>query len=458
MVKVDQTGKVTAISKGKATVTVTSSDGQSSDECEIEVYIPISSLAMTKDEYILFPNNELQLNVQIQPSDATNKKLKYSNSDSNVVQVDTDGKVTAISSGRAELTIEPEEGVGTAKCTIFVVSMSLDKEEFVYDGTSKRPKVTVTASEYTLKEGEDYTVDYVDNVSEGEATVTVTGINSYKGSLQKTFYIKLDKPQIVRNGEKVELTALAQGNASIIYTKDGSDPTLDNGIKYNGKNLALDVYPGYIKAIAVDRFGHAGDINTLTLYDVSLNKTSLRLEKGAEDKLQAKVLPEDAPDKNVVWRSSDESIVKVDQNGKVSAVSKGKATVTATSSDGASCATCEVEVIIPVTSLSMKETEYILYTEDELQLDVQVQPDNANNKGVTWTSSNTAVATVDANGNVTAVAKGTTTITATAKDGSGKSASCEVTVIQPVTKITLSNTSIDLKVSDTATITATATR
>jgi hypothetical protein len=67
-----------------------------------------------------------------------------------------------------------------------------------------------------------------------------------------------------------------------------------------------------------------------------------------------------------------------------------------------------------------------------------VQPDDAANKSILWSSSDTAVATVNSvTGVVTGKAPGTATITATAQDGSGVSASCEVTVYQPVTSVSL---------------------
>ena len=91
-----------------------------------------------------------------------------------------------------------------------------------------------------------------------------------------------------------------------------------------------------------------------------------------------------------------------------------------------------------------------------------VSPSNANNKNVNWTSSNTNVATVSktttASGTavtITAKGKGTATITAMAADGSGKKATCNVTVNQPVTGISLSQTTAALATGDTLNLTAT---
>ncbi len=75
---------------------------------------------------------------------------------------------------------------------------------------------------------------------------------------------------------------------------------------------------------------------------VTLDKTEATLKVGDSLTLKATVVPDDTTDKTVVWSSSDPSVAKVDENGKVTAVAAGKATITATV--GGVSATCEVEV------------------------------------------------------------------------------------------------------------------
>ena len=107
---------------------------------------------------------------------------------------------------------------------------------------------------------------------------------------------------------------------------------------------------------------------------------------------------------------------------------------------------------ILVTSITLNKTSLSLQEGQEETLQVTVKPDNATNKTVTWTSSNTSVATVDGSGKVTAKAKGSATITCKANDGSGKSATCSVTVTDPIiepTAITISPSSKTINVGDT---------
>ncbi len=77
---------------------------------------------------------------------------------------------------------------------------------------------------------------------------------------------------------------------------------------------------------------------------ITLDKTSINLVEGNSDKLTATVLPEDAVNKKVVWSSSDETIATVDQEGNVTAIKEGQATITAKVENTDLTATCEVNV------------------------------------------------------------------------------------------------------------------
>ncbi|HIG0362331.1 TPA: Ig-like domain-containing protein [Clostridium sporogenes] len=77
---------------------------------------------------------------------------------------------------------------------------------------------------------------------------------------------------------------------------------------------------------------------------ITLDKTSMDLIEGSSDKINAKVLPEDATNKEVVWSSSDEKIATVDKDGKVTAIKEGQAIITAKVEGTDLTATCKVNV------------------------------------------------------------------------------------------------------------------
>lgn len=190
---------------------------------------------------------------------------------------------------------------------------------------------------------------------------------------------------------------------------------------------------------------------------ITLNENTLALTVGRSETLTATVLPDNATNKNVTWESSDSRVATVDENGKVTAVKQGTATITVKSvSNDTVTDTCDVTVtdqIFPVTGVALTPDNAELYVGETKNLMVVFTPSNATNKNVTWESSNTAVATV-ADGVVTAVGKGTATITVTTADGN-HTATCEVTVKIPVSRVTLNPTSTALVVGNTKQLTAT---
>jgi uncharacterized protein YjdB len=190
-----------------------------------------------------------------------------------------------------------------------------------------------------------------------------------------------------------------------------------------------------------------------TITSIALNKTSLSLNEGESEQLVVTIIPENATDKSLIWTSSDESIATVDENGKVTAVSKGKATITATACDGSGkSASCSVTVKRLVSSITLDKTSLIIHNSETVKLIASVIPDTANNTAITWTSSDPSVASVSSSGAITGKSRGKTTITATAKDDSGVWAACEVEVLQYVTGISMDQASLFLWEGTTACI------
>ena len=150
---------------------------------------------------------------------------------------------------------------------------------------------------------------------------------------------------------------------------------------------------------------------------LTMNQTSLTLEEGKTSALTVPPSPADATVTNVTWKSSNTSVATVD-NGKVTAVKKGSATITATTANGVK-ATCKVTVTpeIKVSSVTVDPSSLTLEVGDSEYLSASVYPANATDDSVEWESSDTSVATVNSSGKVTAVAPGSARITATSENG-----------------------------------------
>lgn len=159
---------------------------------------------------------------------------------------------------------------------------------------------------------------------------------------------------------------------------------------------------------------------------VILDKTGMDLVEGETATLHPTVLPEDTTDKTVTWTSSNTAVASV-EDGTVTAVSEGTATITATC--GAAFATCQVNVRrpeFPVTSVTLDYSSLTLLKGEVKLLTATVLPENATNPSVTWTSSDPAVVKVS-EGKLEAISAGKATISAKAGN---ITASCEVTVTQ----------------------------
>lgn len=89
-------------------------------------------------------------------------------------------------------TLEGNTYHGTANITNGVIkeeNITLSQNTYTYDGTEKKPNVTVKIGDITLEEGTDYTVEYKDNINAGESKVIVKGTGSYNTTVEKTFTI-----------------------------------------------------------------------------------------------------------------------------------------------------------------------------------------------------------------------------------------------------------------------------
>ncbi|RHT31115.1 hypothetical protein DW711_15275 [Ruminococcus sp. AM27-16] len=167
---------------------------------------------------------------------------------------------------------------------------------------------------------------------------------------------------------------------------------------------------------------------------IKVSQDTLMLTKKDETaQLSAEVVPSYADNTRVTWKSSDESVVTVDEKGKVTAVGNGTATITVTSVSGNYTATVAVTVKIPVEieKISIEaEKETLTKIGESTELKVKIEPENADAQKLIWKSDNEMVAAVDENGKVTAIGNGMAIITVTTEYGKN-TASIIITVKIP---------------------------
>ena len=188
---------------------------------------------------------------------------------------------------------------------------------------------------------------------------------------------------------------------------------------------------------------------------IRLKENNVTVELGKTGYIGAIYEPENASDKVLYWSSSNENVAKVNE-GVITSVGKGTATLTAISRAGGKTASCKVTVTKidkALKSITMNTSKVSLKIGETGWVGVTYNPSNATNKVLTWKSSNEKVATVK-EGTIKAVGLGTATLTATSEDG-GKTATCKVTVTdgkKHIESISLKTDSIEMKPGEGKTI------
>lgn len=157
-----------------------------------------------------------------------------------------------------------------------------------------------------------------------------------------------------------------------------------------------------------------------------------KLEQGKTASTKVNVLPTTASDKRVTYKSADESICTIDENGVITGVHWGSTTVTATTKDGGFTSVLHVNVTLDVPcGVDLSHNELELVEGEVFVLSAEVDAPVAVNKNVTYESSDLNIVTVDSNGKLKAHKAGTAIITVTTELGE-QTDMCIVTVKEGV--------------------------
>ena len=140
-----------------------------------------------------------------------------------------------------------------------------------------------------------------------------------------------------------------------------------------------------------------------------------QVTKGETTQLTLTIKPDNYPNKDVTWSSSNDATATVDENGLVTTHEVGTVTITATLKSDPTISSSVTIVVNPIKVSKITVTGYgkdYLVKGDTVTLGSTVEPSDAADKNIVWSSSNESVATVEQNGKVTAVGQGTVSIKA----------------------------------------------
>ncbi len=368
---VSSSGKVSAKDIGSTTITVTTTDGQKTATCEVEVTpIPVSTIKLDKTKITLQVPETFTLKATVSPSDADNKNITFTSDNSQVAKVDLKGKVTAVSVGKATITATTEDGEKTATCEIEVKPIPVTKVTLnnsslsIFIGRTATLKATISPANATTKsvtwKSSNTKVATVDKSGKvvtkgvGKATITVTttdGSKTAKCTLEVkpilVSGVKLNKTNIsVMEGQAFTLVAtVSPSNATNKAVTFKSSNTKAATIDQTGKVTAQKVGSATITVTTTDGKKVAMCsvmVKPVPVASVKLNETMLPMSVGQSETLVATVLPTNATNKAVTWKSSNPTVVSVSPAGVLNALKVGAVTITVTTRDGAKKATCKV--------------------------------------------------------------------------------------------------------------------
>jgi len=352
-------GVITAKAPGTAIITVKTADGSKQDQCTVKVITPVTRVKLNKNSTVLAVGQTDTFSATITPSGATYKGVSWSSSNASVATVSDEGVVTAVSAGQAEITVTTDEGGKTDVATVTVYvpvdGIHLSEEELsipkggtatlsysIYPSTASNQNVTWSSSKIEVATISDegvitakepgttiITVTTADGSKSASATVTVTQPVEGVVLVKKEIYLDLNdttkaKYEILpKNATNKNVTWTSSDNEIVVIESDGTIKPLKTG----EVTLTVETEDGSFKDTAIVYV-------QVLVQSVSVKDDDIYIKPGKEIKLDYEITPSNATDKKLKWKSSNEKVATVDQNGVVKSISLGTATIIATDSAG----------------------------------------------------------------------------------------------------------------------------
>lgn len=464
----------------------------------VNIVVPFKKLG--NDVSNMNVGDQLQLDTSAAPSEIT-----WTTTNNNVLQVDsTTGLVTAVGAGTAtikatrtqdelytvyglpyqlEYTITVIDGFGlsTTSTTVnigssfdlkaLVTTSDLEKNPITFKVENQAGADGIVPTETLVTTRQNGTVLTVTGVSSGTVKITASqNVNGVIKSAYCTVYVTTPVEEISINPSSLTINRGDTGTVQLLFNPPG--PTNSN-VLWSSSNPSVatvegDSYTAQIKGVS----GGSATITVISedglkvascevyvrepVTGLVLNATTVESTMAiGKYQLVASILPEgDGVNRNVTWTSSDPNVCKVDENGLVTYLKPGYATIVCQTQDGGFIATCNFVISIPVEYIKLDYTDEIMSIGSTLRITAEVLPLTASNRTVSWESSNTNVCIVDSNGLVEAVGTGNCTILCKSLDG-GYTAMCNIYVKQPVTSVVLNTTDITVRKGQTFWLNAT---
>lgn len=252
----------------------------------------VTGVTLNRSKLSIDPGDTVILKATVAPVTAVNRSIKWNSSNRSVATVDSSGKVTAIGYGKANITVTSIDGGHQAKCLVEIKppvkeisTLSIARiANKTFTGSPIKPSVTIKDGKTVLKKGTDYKVSYSNNKKLGTATVKITGIGNYKGTVTKKFKIiapKKGKTFQVNNIKYKVINATSRqlavvGASSKNATSVVIPATVNIGKTYKVTEVANNAFKGYTKLKRVTIGKNVKSVGTRAFRNcTALNKVTI---------------------------------------------------------------------------------------------------------------------------------------------------------------------------------------
>ena len=257
--------------------------------------VAVTGVSLSKTSLSLVEGGSETLTATVSPDNATNKSVSWKSSATDIATVDGSGKVTAVKAGSATITVTTADGGKTATCSVTVT----EQAKIVITGNTAKVPVSGGTAEFPIQYNTSYTIEI-------------------ESSAQS--WLHFVETRAMQSGTLVFSVDANKGEA-----RTGKATVKDNDGKVEPITLTFEQEP-YIAVTSVQ-----------------LSPEAAELEVGETLALTVTVLPENATDKTVTWSTDNASVATVAEDGTVTAVAQGTATITAAA--GEAKASCVITVI-----------------------------------------------------------------------------------------------------------------
>ncbi|MGL4982563.1 MAG: Ig-like domain-containing protein, partial [Treponemataceae bacterium] len=466
---VDMRGVVFSVGLGTAVITAETNDGKYQDQCEVLVaskVVGVTGLIMNKSSTSIKLGETELLSAIVLPYNATNQKLRWSSSDESTIRVSESGLMKAKKVGDARIFVVTDQGNYRAECIVRVTNtnVSVTRVEISEKKKQLEPDSVFVLMATVLPSGATNqnliwksshkatasvdTRGFVIAKNIGRTTISVTTVDGlYKDECEIEVSIRVSSVFIVSDDDIIDVDTIYSGLSVMIEPEDATTRSVlwsstEETVATIDKNTGLLHAVGggvtTIKAVATDgseKFDTKEIRVVVPVKTVTVIPKTLRIEVGETQPLAAEVLPYNATDTGITWKSDNDLIAKPDAVGKVTGVSRGTTKIFAISnSDKTIKGFCDVNVyFIDAEDIEMdKNITYVLVSGKE-KLKARIIPYNATNQKITWNSPDPSTVSVNSEtGEVSALKEGRIRISAIAKDGDYKASTIVFARTTPV--------------------------